>query len=84
MQALCYNSEDVATWLQIVNGAEKMNRQRLVRFGLESILYETLKGRDAINDMELDEDLPVLPPMTYKAVGKLNKVRHLQCYLITS
>lgn len=77
MQALCYNSEDVVTWLQIVKGAEKMNRQRLVRFGLESILYETLKGREGINDIELDEDLPVLPPMTYKAVAKLNKVRYL-------
>lgn len=64
------------TWLQIVSAAEKMGCQRLARFGLESILYETLKGREAINDVDLDDDLPVLPPVTYKAVGKLNKVRH--------
>jgi hypothetical protein len=52
-----------------------MNLRRLVRFGLESILYETLKGTEAYNDGEhLNDDFPVLPPVTYKAVDKLNKV----------
>jgi hypothetical protein len=52
-----------------------MNHRRLLRFGLESILYETLKGREAINDGEdFNDDFPILPPVTYKAVDKLNKV----------
>jgi hypothetical protein len=72
---LCYQSDDVSTWWQIVEGAGKLNRKRLLRFSLESILYETVKGRALFNgDQVFDEDLPILPPVTYKTVQGLMKV----------
>ena len=68
---MCYSSEDVSTWLQVVNGAVKMNRQRLLRFGLESILAETLKGTTLES---MDDEIPILPPVAYKAVKGLSQV----------
>ena len=60
----------MATWLQVVDAATKMNRQRLRRFGLESILAETLKGMTLAEG----DDIPILPPVTYKAVKGLIQV----------
>ena len=58
-----------------MNGAEKLSRNRLLRFSLESILFETVKGRTLFNhDDGLEEDMPILPPVTYKAVSGLMKV----------
>jgi hypothetical protein len=51
-----------------------MNRPRLLRFALESILYETLKGRIPFDEEELNDDLPILPPVAYKAVEGLMKL----------
>jgi hypothetical protein len=48
-----------------------MNRQRLLRFGLESILAETLKGTTLES---LNEDIPILPPVAYKAIKGLSQV----------
>ena len=61
----------MATWLQVVDAATKMNLQRLRRFGLESILAETLKGKTLTDE---DNDIPILPPVTYKAVEGLVQV----------
>lgn len=60
-------------WFQVVTGADKLERKRLLRFGLESILYETLKGRTNEDGFEGDE-VPILPPMTYKAVKGLMRL----------
>ena len=69
----------MATWLQVVDAATKMNRQRLRRFGLESILGETLKGMTLAEG----DDLPILPPVTYKAVKGLVQVLLSQNLLIS-
>ena len=69
----------MATWLQVVDAATKMNRQRLRRFGLESILGETLKGMTLAEG----DDLPILPPVAYKAVKGLVQVLLSQNLLIS-
>ena len=74
-ESLCYNSEDISSWLQIVKGAMKLGRGRLLRFALESILYESLKRTDFIQDaVSWEEDIPVLPPVAYRAVEGLLKI----------
>ena len=76
-ESLCYSSEDIASWLQIVKGAMKMGRGRLLRFALESILYESLKATDFVQEgvpLDEDEDLPILPPVAYRAVEGLMKL----------
>jgi hypothetical protein len=70
----------VATWLQVVEAATKMNRQRLLRFGLESILAETLKGMTFTEG----DDIPILPPVAYKAVEGLVQVLIPQSMLISA
>ena len=65
----------MASWLQVVSVADKMNRQRLLRFAWESILAETLKGKTlGGEDESMDDEIPVLPPVTYKAVKGLSQV----------
>jgi hypothetical protein len=52
-----------------------MNRKRLLRFAWESILAETLKGKTlGGEDGGMDDEIPVLPPVTYKAVKGLSQV----------
>ena len=53
-----------------------MNRQRLRRFGLESILAETLKGVTLAEG----DDIPILPPVAYKAVKGLVQVLYTPEY----
>ena len=54
-----------------------MGRGRLLRFALESILYESLKATDFVQEgvpLDEDEDLPILPPVAYRAVEGLMKM----------
>lgn len=69
----------MVTWLQVIDAATKMNRQRLRRFGLETILADTLK------EITLGEgdDIPILPPVAYKAVKGLVQVLLPQNMLIS-
>jgi hypothetical protein len=55
-----------------VKGATKLDRRRLLRFAHESILHETLNERVDL-DM-LDEEVPILPPVTYKAVAGMANI----------
>ena len=55
-------------------GAGKLNRPRLIRFALESILGQTLKGRVPFDSRDGFEDAPIVPPAAYRAVEKLMKV----------
>ena len=50
-----------------------MNRPRLLRFALETILFETLKGR-MLFDEPISDDLPLLPPVAYKALDEFTQV----------
>ena len=53
-----------------------MDRQRLCRFGVESILAEILKGTTLVDE---DSDIPILPPVAYKAVEGLVQVNLYPC-----
>jgi hypothetical protein len=72
-EALCYNSEDTTTWLQVVDIAQKMGEPRVLRFALESLLSETLRGV-VLDEHGNIEDLPILPPVAYKALEGLSKI----------
>jgi hypothetical protein len=63
----------MTTWLHIVKGAKKLDRKRLLRFALESILNETLKDRMIDGRIPQDE-LSILPPATYKAVERMANI----------
>jgi hypothetical protein len=69
----------VVTWLQVIDAATKMNRQRLRRFGLETILADTLKEIT----LGEEDDNPILPPVAYKAVKGLVQVLLPQNMLIS-
>jgi len=61
-----------------------MNRTRLIRFALESILGQTLNGRETFNFQDGFDDVPIMPPATYQAVEKLMKVGIQEYQLIYS
>jgi hypothetical protein len=52
----------------------KLGRQRLLRFALESILHESFKGTDLGSEFWSDDDVPILPPVAYRAVEGLMKI----------
>jgi hypothetical protein len=57
-----------------VLGAGKLNRPRLIRFALESILGQTVSGRTDFGSQDGCDDIPIMPPAAYQAVEKLMKV----------
>jgi hypothetical protein len=67
-----------------VLGAGKLNRTRLIRFALESILGQTLNGREIPNLQDGFDEVPIMPPATYQAVEQLMKVGISESRLICS
>ena len=56
-------------------GAGKLNRPRLIRFALESILGQTLIGRTDFDSQDGFDDVPIMPPAAYQAVERLMKLQ---------